>query len=177
MTALRVRWWLCLIGLLVGGAAAVAVSVTTVPRYTSESALFVSTTDSATAADAFQGGQFSQQRVASYARLLTSDRLLSRVIDQLHLDRSPDDLADDVTAAAAPDTVLLNISAPDPSPELARDIAASMGTQFADMVADLEPPAGAGASPVKVAVIDVPNLPVRPSEPKWVINIAVGLLA
>ena len=31
--------------------------------------------------------------------------------------------------------------------------------------------------PVKVTVIDVPNLPAHPSKPKWLMHIAVGLLA
>jgi uncharacterized protein involved in exopolysaccharide biosynthesis len=65
LAALRKGWWLPLVGLVVGGSAALALSLVQTPTYTSETQFFVSTADSASTADIFQGGQAAQQRVAS----------------------------------------------------------------------------------------------------------------
>src|SRR3712207_6930025 len=84
--ALRWGWWMPTLGLLLGGLAAVAVTLTTTPVYTSHTQLFVSTTDSSSTAEAFQGNQFAEKRIASYAELLTSQELAARVVAELHLD-------------------------------------------------------------------------------------------
>ncbi len=150
LRALRAGWWLPVVGLVVGGAAALLVSLLQTPLYTSSTQLFVSTRDSASTSDAFQGSQFTQQRVASYERLLAGDRLLSRVIERLDLDLSADQLARQVTAKAVPNTVLLDVTVTDPSPERAQDIAREIARTFSDVVADLETPTGADSGPVKV---------------------------
>src|SRR4051794_21233807 len=61
LAALRASWWLALAGLLIGAAAALLASLLQTPLYTSSTQLFVSTRDSASSADVFQGSQFSQQ--------------------------------------------------------------------------------------------------------------------
>src|SRR4051794_5251254 len=83
--ALRVRWWLPLLGLVLGGGAALLASLLATPLYSSHTQLFVSTTDPRSTTDVFQGGQFSQQRVTSYARLVEGDELAGRVVDRLGL--------------------------------------------------------------------------------------------
>src|SRR5688572_21114328 len=110
LAALRAAWWLAVIGCLVGGSLAVAASLIQTPFYTASTQLFVSTKDSATTFDAFQGSQFSQQRVASYAQLLAGEELASRVVRTLGLRVSPKSLAQNITATAVPDTVLINVS-------------------------------------------------------------------
>ncbi|HEV7188897.1 MAG TPA: polysaccharide biosynthesis tyrosine autokinase [Blastococcus sp.] len=177
LAALRAGWWLLVVGLVVGGAAAVAVDRFTLPVYTSHTEMFVSTTDSTSATEALQGGQFSQQRVTSYARLLTSDHLVRDVIDRLGLQRTPESLAADIHADAVPDTVLLDVSVTDPSPERAQLIAGAVGDVFRTTVATLETPQGAAASPVKVTVISGPDLPSSPSAPSPARDTIVGLLA
>src|SRR5687767_5113428 len=107
--ALRGAWWLPVLGALVGGAAALLASLLQTPVYTASTQLFVSTTDSATTSDVFQGSQFSEQRVASYAQLLAGEQLARRVIDDLDLKLSPAALSEEVTATPVPDTVLLDV--------------------------------------------------------------------
>jgi receptor protein-tyrosine kinase len=163
-------------GLVVGGGIALASSAATTPLYSSQTQLFVSTTDSATTADVFQGSQFSQQRVASYARLLRGDELASRVIDRLRLDTSTRQLTERITVTAVPDTVLLDITVSDPSPRQAQQVAQAIGAEFPRMVDELETPDASGASLVRVTVTDSPDLPVAVSEPKMLRNAAVGML-
>lgn len=177
LSALRVAWWLVALGIVVGGLAALAVSFVTTPVYTSQMQLFVSTTDSATSSDVYAGGQFSQQRVTSYARLLTGHDLLARVINQLHLHTTPASLVKNVTADPVTETVLLNVSVTDPSPQQAQKIAGAIASQFTGMVTELETPDGQALSPVKVTLVEAPDLPTRPSEPQTIRNIAIGLIA
>src|SRR4051812_39030100 len=89
ISALRRRWYYMVAGLALGFLVALVVSSSQTPRYVSSTQFFVSTTESSTTSDVFQGGQFSQQRVASYAQLLSGEKLASRVIRRLDLDVTP----------------------------------------------------------------------------------------
>ena len=175
-TALRRSWWLPVLGLLLGGAAALTLVLVTTPEYTSQTRLFVSTTQSASTSDVFQGSQFSQQRVASYAELLEGEELAARVIDRLDLEVSPADLAEEISATAVPDTVLLDVSVADPSPDRAQAIAAAVGAEFTDMVTALETPNGATVSPVKITVVEAADRPEAPAEPRVLRQLALGLV-
>ncbi|MGY1752134.1 polysaccharide biosynthesis tyrosine autokinase [Blastococcus sp. SYSU D01042] len=175
--ALRAAWWLPVLGALIGAAVAATASLLQTPLYTSSTQLFVSTTESATTSDVYQGGQFSQQRVASYARLLTGEELARRVIDELGLDLSPAELSATVTATPVPETVLIDVSVTSPDPERAQDVTAALGTEFRGLVADLESAPGTEASPVRVLVVDRPELPISPSTPQIPRNVVLGVLA
>jgi receptor protein-tyrosine kinase len=107
--------------------------------------------------------------------LLVSNELAGRVIDDLHLDMTPKELVDEITANAVQDTVLIDVTVTDRSPQRARDIAAAVGTEFQGMVRGLETAPGATGSPVRVTVADHPEIPQVPSAPKPVRNLALGL--
>lgn len=175
--ALRARWWLPLLGMVLVGAAAVGATLLTTPLYTTSMQFFVSTRDSASSAEAFQGSQFSQQRVTSYARLLTGEELASRVVGDLDLSTSPGELAGRVTATAVPQTVLIDVTVSDPSPDRAQQIAEKLADEFEQMVADLEATGSGGDSPIRVSLTDPPDVPVAPSSPQVARNVGLGLLA
>src|SRR4051812_20475406 len=92
LRSLRRGWWIVLLGVLLGGAASGLVIVTSTPRYEATTELFVSTSGSSDLATAVQGNEFTQQRMASYAQLLTGRDMAKQIIDRLDLDMSPDDL-------------------------------------------------------------------------------------
>ena len=142
--------------------------------YVSATQLFVSTTESASTADVYQGGQFSQQRVQSYARLLTGAELAERVANELDLATDPERLADQVTAVVVPETVLLDVEVEDASPTRAREIAASIGRQFPRLVAEVEASSTGGPSPVQVRVTERPRRPETHSSPRTALNGVVG---
>src|SRR5437868_1695272 len=90
-------------------------------QYASTAQLFISTQQSDTASDVYQGGLFSAQRVTSYADLVAkSTDLASNVIDDLDLDESPSELITQVSAQVVPDTVNLEITITDPDPAMAQ---------------------------------------------------------
>jgi capsular exopolysaccharide synthesis family protein len=174
MAALRIRWWLPLVGLIVSGGAAATVSLLQTPQYTSELQLFVWTPNTSSTSEAFPGNQLSQQRVTSYARLLTGEELAKRVISRLNLDVSSSELRDRITATAAPDTVLLDVTVTDPSAREAQRIAAAIGEEFPRFVSELEPANANGEPPVRISVSDAADVPIAPSSPQKTRNTALG---
>lgn len=176
LAALRTAWWLPLVGLLLGGSAALAVSLLQTPLYTSSTQLFVSTRDTASTSEAFQGSQFSQERVTSYARLISGEELAGRVADRLDLDLSGVTLSERITATAVAETVLIDVTVADESPERAQRIAEAIGGEFTAFATELETPDGSDISPVKVTVTDRPEVAEAPSSPQVARNVALGLL-
>jgi capsular exopolysaccharide synthesis family protein len=175
LRAIRLSWWLPVAGLVIGVAVALAWSLVQSPLYTARTQLFVSTTDSSSTADVYQGSQFSQNRVTSYAQLLTGAELAGRVIEQLNLAVSADELASEVDATAVAGTVLINVSVTDPSAENAQLIARTLASEFIQLVDELEAPAVDGVgSPVKVTVTDDAGVPNEPSSPQTLRDVAVG---
>ena len=174
LAALKASYWLPGAGLILGLLGALGVSALQNPMYTAQTQLFVSTNDSTSTSAAYQGSQFSQQRVASYARLLTGEELAGRVIDRLGLDMAPSQLVNGLTATAVPDTVLIDVSVTNPSPEQAQLLAGAVGQEFIRWVAELETPASGGESLVEVTVSDVPELPLAPSSPQTGRAVAAG---
>jgi capsular exopolysaccharide synthesis family protein len=174
LRSLRRGWLLVLVGLLLGSGAASAFVATATPQFQATTQLFVSTPGASGVADAVQGSQFSQQRVTSYAQLLEGRDLAKAVIARLGLEASADDLMEQIEATAVPETVLLDVTVTDPSPERALAIARVLAREFGARVTRLETPAGASTSPVKVEVVTTPELPDRPSSPDIPRTLAVG---
>jgi capsular exopolysaccharide synthesis family protein len=173
--ALRITWWAVALGAVIGSALAVLLSLLMEPRYTTHMQFFVSTADSASMADIYQGNQFAQERVASYARLLEGEALARRLTNQFDLGTSVKEFQDRVTATPVPETVLIDVSVTGNSAAEAQAVAAKLGEEFISMVEQLETPASASDSAVRVALTDSPGLPSEPSEPRVARNVALGL--
>lgn len=173
---LRKRWLLVtLITVLCLAGATAATSLMT-PKYEAKTQLFVSTQASDDASQLLQGSSFSQQRVKSYADIVTSPRVLQPVIDQLGLSLSPRELAASISAEAPLDTVLINVSVRDESAPEAQKIADAVSKQFIDVVQELEKPQGDRPTPVKVSIVQPAEEPLAPVTPNTKLNLALGLL-
>lgn len=172
--ALRAAWWLSLIGLVLGTSAGLALSLGQTPMYTSTLQFFVSTTEAGTSSEAFQGSQFSQQRVTSYAAIIEGRQLADRVKNRLGLDVETSDLRRRISTAVAPDTVLVDVSVIDSSPERAQAIAETLGEEFISRVEELEPPRQGVPSLVRVEISEDPEVPSAPSTPQTTRNVALG---
>jgi receptor protein-tyrosine kinase len=174
--AVRSGWWLLVTGAVLGLAVAGALSWFATPLYSSSTQLFVSVAGSTDTSAAYQGNLFSQQRVTSYAELLTGEQLAGDVVDDLGLDLTAGQVAGKVAARALPDTVILEVTVTDTSAARARDIAASLGEQFREQVTELETPDGAQTSTVKVTTVQPAELDPAPVSPDVTRNLALGLV-
>ncbi|MEE9094702.1 polysaccharide biosynthesis tyrosine autokinase [Pseudarthrobacter phenanthrenivorans] len=160
----------CLLGLL-GGAAA---SMLTTPTYNAKTRLFVAIQSSGSASDLQQGNTFSQARMESYVETVGTPAVLQPAISSLGLKLSPDELAKKVQASADLHTVIITISAADPSPVQAAAIAQAVSDSLIQVVNKLESPSQGGSSPVKLSVVTPASAPEIPSAPNTRLNIALG---
>ncbi|MCK0090475.1 polysaccharide biosynthesis tyrosine autokinase [Rhodococcus sp. F64268] len=173
---LQARWKIVAVTTVVAVLAALGASLLTTPQYEAKTRMFVSTSSGGSVQEIYQGNLFSQQRVASYTKLLTGTNLAERTIDTLGFtDMTPNELASKVTAASAPDTVLIDMAVTDPSPERARDIANAMSDEFVTMVRELETPENGGPPTARVVVETHAATPAAPVTPKTMRNVALGL--
>ncbi|WP_456695184.1 polysaccharide biosynthesis tyrosine autokinase [Aeromicrobium sp. P5_D10] len=171
----RTRWVsIALCGLITLGIAA-ALTWASTPQYTSSVRLFVSTSSAADDVQANQGGQFSLQRVKSYANLLTGEVIARRVTEKLRLEEDPRELAKQISASSALDTVILTVKVTDPSPERARVLANTVSEEFVAYVAVLETPPGKDEATIKATIVDPANLSESPISPNPKRNLVIGL--
>ncbi|WP_206498697.1 polysaccharide biosynthesis tyrosine autokinase [Rhodococcus sp. KRD175] len=172
---LKARWIIIAVTVVVAILGALGASLLTTPLYESSARMFVSTSGGATVSETYQGNLTSQQLVASYSELATSDALAARVLNVLPLGgMSAAQLASKVKASSTPDTVLFNLTVTDPSPERARDIANAMATELTEQVRELETPANGGDPAAGVKTFQQAEASSTPVSPKTKRNLALG---
>lgn len=171
----RQRWLSITLATLAAIGIALALTLSATPKYESTARLFVSTSQS-DSADAYQGGLFSQQRVKSYANLITGEEVSRRVADKLGLKISPRVLSEEIRATVQPDTVVLSISVTDPVAPEAQRLAQATAEVFVTYVAELETPPGKSAAPVKATIVDRATEPNSPVSPRPIRNVGLALV-
>lgn len=176
VTIMRKRWLLIAIFCVAGVAAAGAASFTATPSYKATASVYFSLPYGTTAADLFQGSNYTQNQVQSFAELATMPVVLQPVIDDLGLGVSPKALAGPVSATASPDTVIVQITAADASPQRSADIANAVADELGVVVRKLSPKDAKGRSTVDVSTVGQASPPQSPSSPKKKRNLAAGLL-
>ncbi|MFS0792877.1 polysaccharide biosynthesis tyrosine autokinase [Microbacterium sp. 1P10AE] len=132
------------------------------------------------ASSALAGDNLARAKVKSYIDLGKWRTVAQRVIDQLGLDASPEDVVGRVTVTNPIDTVIVNVRAEGASPEAARDLAQAWISSMATEIADLESGAdsgdsSAGGTPaVRLTEGDSAQLPQEPSYPNAKLFSALG---
>jgi len=170
---IRRRWRVVALVLVSALAAAAFLTWQATPLYASSARLFVSTSESDTSA-AYQGGLFATQRVASYADLVKSRQLAARVSDELGGELDADELTEQVEATVVPATVILEITATDADPAVARDIAQAYAEGLRELVFDLETPTGQDNALIKASIVDNAQLTTDPVSPQPLRNLGLG---
>ncbi|GAB3259723.1 tyrosine-protein kinase domain-containing protein [Arthrobacter pigmenti] len=164
--------WLSIVVFAVGGLlVAGAYTFLQTPQYEARTQLFVSVGGSNSAADAVQGSSFADARLSSYVTLATSPTVLEAVINELGLDKSVTELAGSVTASSPPETVLINITASNPDPQLAADISVTAANKLVKAVENVE-----DVDLVQLSVFEEAAVPDEPVSPRVPLNLALGIL-
>ncbi|MDV6233166.1 polysaccharide biosynthesis tyrosine autokinase [Rhodococcus cercidiphylli] len=171
---LKARWIIIVVTVIVAILGALGASLLTTPLYESSARMFVSTSGGTSVSETYQGNLFSQQRVASYSELVTSEALAARVLDVLPLGLTPSQLAAKVKASSTPDTVLFDITVSDSSSARARDIANAMAAELINQVRELETPEGGGAPSAGVKTFQQADASASPVSPNTKRNLALG---
>jgi capsular exopolysaccharide synthesis family protein len=171
----RKRWWVVATAVALALGLATFITMQTAPQYATSVTFFI-TTPNTGVTDAYQGGLFSQQRVKSYANLLTGDRLAKAIAVRPGIGLTPAQVRQRVTAEAVTDTVLLEATVTDGSKDRSLLIAGELAVQFKTLVESLETPLGKGTSSVKVEVVAGPQLNEVPVSPRPLRNAGLAVL-
>ncbi|WP_028265264.1 polysaccharide biosynthesis tyrosine autokinase [Arthrobacter sp. MA-N2] len=161
-----------LAGLLVGA----SVAILTKPTYTADTQLFVAIQGSGSIQELQQGNTFSQARIQSYVKTVSTPVVLQPAIDSLGLNTTPERLQSQVRATADPNTVLINISVVDDSPSQAAAIAQAVAASLITAVAKLERPTSTAPSVVSLSIIRPATAPSVPSAPNTRTTMLMGLV-
>jgi tyrosine-protein kinase len=122
------------------------------------------------------GDEFTQQRMTSYLRLVTTPMVADPVAKRLRLSESGDDLAKKLSGHIIPDTVVIQVRAQDNSPVRAAAIADAAAQQTIDVIKDVERPPYTTVSPVQPVLTEPASVPTRPISPRTLLNIVSGAI-
>lgn len=173
---IRKRWQIIVaVTLVVLAGAALATSLS--PKvYEAQTQLFVSTAGSNDSSALLSGSNFTQERVISYADVITTPNVLDPVIKTLHLNTTARALETQITATVPLNTVLIQVAVQNTNPRVAAEVADAVGKQFTQTVAQLESVNKGQSSPVKVTVVSAPTVPTSPVSPQPTRNLGLGVV-
>ncbi|MEV6863447.1 polysaccharide biosynthesis tyrosine autokinase [Streptosporangium subroseum] len=124
----------------------------------------------------YQGTLFTQERVRSYAALVTTPTVTKPVIKALQLPLKPEELAQRLEVDVPVDTVLLNITARYGDGGTVAKIANAVTARLVEVVAELESPDRTQLSGIRVKVVRDAAVPEQPSSPRIILDIVLGLV-
>ncbi|MGY2083159.1 polysaccharide biosynthesis tyrosine autokinase [Blastococcus sp. SYSU DS0539] len=175
LRALRTKRRYIAAGLLLGLAVAAFLNWSAERRYESTTQFFVDVTpESSESRDPYGNQQFSQQRIVTYAQVLTGRELAQQVVDDLGLPITAVELTEMVTATPLPDTVVLEVTVTDTAPDRAQLIATSVAENFINRVRQLETPEGVPTPTVEVEVMEPPTYNASPVSPATARTLTLG---
>ncbi|WP_238421085.1 polysaccharide biosynthesis tyrosine autokinase [Gordonia sp. 'Campus'] len=177
LRVMRDGWWIIALCVLIGGASAIGLSLTQTPLYRSSAVLYVTSGTEATVQNAYQGSLASQQRVASYVRLVDSEAVLRDALNDSGLQISVEDAREDVSAYTSLETVLLTVNATNADAAVASDLANRVAESLVKYVSVLETPSSGGDPLAKVTVVSPAMTSDTPISPRTKRNFAIGLTA
>lgn len=174
---LRAHRILVAFSVLVCTAGAAALAWTATPTYAAKTQLFVASKGRpGELGQAYEGGLYAQQRARSYAQIISSPRGAQAAIQQLGLTENVQTVQDRISATVPSNSVLINVTVRDRSPQLAKSIADSLDDWFPSLAESLERPEGRQRTPVYVTVTSPAKLPADPVSPRKPIYLALGAL-
>lgn len=173
------HWIIVLAAPFIGLLTSLAVSAHTTPTYETTTTLYISVRSSGggTTGELLQGANFAQSAITSYLDIIMTKLVLDQVADELDTDMSVADLRRILTVSSTNESVLLNITATHPDPEVAADVANTAGSVFGTIVEDdLEARNGAASSPVRVRTVDTAPIPDQEDGPYTIRNGILGVV-
>ncbi|MEU7654547.1 polysaccharide biosynthesis tyrosine autokinase [Micromonospora taraxaci] len=168
----RRHWWVALVTIMVALGVSAFLTVRAQPRYVASVTFFV-TTPNTGVSEAYQGGLFLQQRVKSYADLLTSDRLAQSVVAETPVGLTADEVQQRVKTSTQTGTVMLQASVTDTDQTRALRVTETLATKFVELVQKVET-TPEGKAPIKIEVVSGPRVSANPVSPQPVRNLTLG---
>lgn len=160
--------WIVIISAVVTGAVALVVTIFLItPKYSSTSKLYVVNrqNDNTTT---YNDIQSSSQLIKDFKVLVTSIPVIDKVIDDLNLDMTYDEVVSEVSCVIETDSRILSVTVTDKDPETAKKIADSIADVSSKQVTSVMKIEG-------VNVIENGRVPTSPSSPNTTKNVVIGI--
>ncbi|GIF03989.1 chromosome partitioning protein [Actinoplanes siamensis] len=155
---------------------ALIVNLNTTPVYAARATFFFST-PIAGASDLYPASMFNTSRLATYAKLLTSDKVATPLAGTPGVDLTPQQVRGAISSETVANTVMMEVTVEDRDPNRALLLLTRLTRRFVDAVTDLERPAPTQPSTVKVSVVSGPALDENPVAPNTRNNLALATVA
>jgi capsular exopolysaccharide synthesis family protein len=170
------RWQVVLLLGVLGGLLGYAYASTLPTMYRATSSVFVSSPKGDTTNELVQGFTFTEKLVQSFAQLAITPAVLQPVIDSLGLDTTPAALAGSVSASTPLNTVIVEVTVINRSPEQAATIANAVTQSLATIGQDLAPEGPNGDPSVTLETVSTAQAPANPFSPNLMLMLATGVL-
>lgn len=187
LAVVREKLLVLIIWTLTGAAVAGGINLLVPVVYEANAKIFIATpywNDSTALADPNVGGgqdraygdEFTQQRMSSYERLVSTPMVTDTVAEQLRLGESGEDLSRKLSGRAVPETVMLQVNAQDSSPARAAAIADLAARRTIDVIKAVERPPNNAVPPVQPVLFEPASVPKRPISPRTLMTIGCGAI-
>ena len=127
--------WIVGAGVIMGGVFGLFSKFAITPQYTSTSMVYILSKE--TTLTSLADLQIGSQLTQDYKIIVTSRPVISEVIDKLKLDISYENMVSKITINNPNDTRILSITAQDPDPVMAKDIADSVAKTSSEYIGDI----------------------------------------
>ncbi|WP_338070605.1 polysaccharide biosynthesis tyrosine autokinase [Bifidobacterium callimiconis] len=115
-------------------------------------------------------------QLQSYPQLVKTEAILQPVIDEMGLNTTVSALANKITAQQPTDTFLVDITATDPDPKVAADLANNVAKSLKDQVSStLYSSDASESSPINLSIVQSAQVPTGQSSPNVKMNIAISI--
>lgn len=111
--------------------------------------------------------QLNQKLVKTYSTIVSSNKVVDRVISDLNIDKTPGEIKNKLNVTSIGDTEIIKISVEDKDKEFAAELANATANVFMDVVVET-------MKMDNVQVIDEAKVPERPVKPRPMLNIAIS---
>ena len=176
LSTVRKRWGYIVVLLVLTCTAVGVWSKLSEPVYTARASAYFSLNFGQTPGELYQGSNYTQQQIGSYALLATKPIVLDPVIRELGLDTTTDELARSIEAQASVDSVIVEIAASSTSRDRSAELANAVVERLGAVVRDLSPKLDDDPS-VVVTAVAVATPPQYQSAPNTFRNLLIAGLA
>lgn len=162
------RWFLLiLLFVILGGALAVFYNYSAPIKYQSATTLYVQPQVNSNEVD-YQGILTNQRMVKTYAQIIKSRNIVNKVIKELKLDMTYEEVLAGLTVTSQDDTQMISITIKNADKELAKDMANLFAVTFIEEIKET-------MDITNIKVIDEAIVNPNPVEPREMLNCMIGV--